>query len=214
MKLATEAPTALHVIDVLKEPDDAVRDGMIDELAATVAQGDPVGFPILPPLELPLGTEKELEVITAVKLFLTEVFHCQRCGACCTSLNLEGVVLERRDLPLLARRKGLSRRDFSDRYTAKYDLDRPPELKHVVCDRKLVVPCTFHTVEASTGKAACLAYDIRPYACRMWPVGYEGSDLDEKVFLVTITTACPEALPTVKRHYKSWHQLWEHQGWT
>lgn len=117
--------------------------------------------PATPPLPEPLRGKR---VLAGGETFC---FDCRSDRACFTQCCSDvSIVLTPADVLALARRTGLSTREFLDRHTLM-PITRELHLP-VVMLRMGAAPekaCPF------VGPAGCSVYDARPWACRMYPVG-------------------------------------------
>ena len=91
-------------------------------------------------------------------------FSCTMCGNCCTG-PAGYVLVSAEEAGALARRLGLTRAAFLDRYTrlTRYGLS----LNEVETEHGL--DCVFLDREKVSGKAVCGVYEDRPAQCRTWP---------------------------------------------
>ncbi len=91
-------------------------------------------------------------------------FACTQCGNCCT--GVPGFVLVSDDeVAALARRLGVTKAQFIDRYTHMLDEGRS------LTERKTSFgfDCVFLDRDTIPGKAVCGVYEDRPKQCRTWP---------------------------------------------
>jgi uncharacterized protein len=91
-------------------------------------------------------------------------FACTMCGNCCT--GPEGYILvNEEEIEALAKRLGLPRDEFVERYTHKMYLGRSLNEKLTSFGQD----CVFLDREKIPGKAVCGVYEDRPRQCRTWP---------------------------------------------
>ena len=91
-------------------------------------------------------------------------FSCTMCGNCCS--GPEGYVLvDDAEAAALAKRLGISVREFAERYTRATSAGR--SLTERVTEHGN--DCVFLDREKMPGKAVCGVYEDRPKQCRTWP---------------------------------------------
>ncbi len=90
---------------------------------------------------------------------LLAVSYCQRCGWCCISYN-KGVPVFENELRLISNHSKYSY-DFLKSNTVMYKNAEGREVRY------LPQPCMFYQ------KGECQIYNIRPFHCRIYPLGRE-----------------------------------------
>jgi Fe-S-cluster containining protein len=110
------------------------------------------------------------------------LFHCQRCGTCCTTGN--PIRLRPEDAVALAKHLKIPLQKARKKYTIP-DPDKPG-----VLDFKDILPCKFYDSSAQS----CKIYVARPWSCRIFPfLGIYGSE-DR----VLVKESCPGSMETMR----------------
>lgn len=98
------------------------------------------------------------------------LFKCKQCGKCCNGLR-GGVLLYPDEIPRLADKAHLSKRQFKDRHTYVKD-----------GKRFLNLPCLFY-------KDGCSIYPDRPEVCMEYPLNK--TYVKDSKHYMTVGMACP-----------------------
>ncbi len=111
---------------------------------------------------------KESMTMENVRYYLGK-FKCQRCkDSCCTKVTA-GIILKPEEVESLAGLKGLSKKQFKERYTFTKD-----------GNRFMVAPCPFYEEGID-----CTIHSHRPQVCRQYPFNRSHNGC------ITINPNCP-----------------------
>src|ERR1019366_2088164 len=93
-------------------------------------------------------------------------YECTMCGKCCraTKETKDNLVLSlsREESRVIAKRIGVSQRDFLQKYTEQFETE-------LALRWKLLPDGTYACHFLNTETNQCTIYDIAPYQCRSWP---------------------------------------------
>ena len=111
-------------------------------------------------------------------------FRCTMCGNCCTGA-LGTVAIDDAEIDALARRLGIAREAFIERYT------KPMETGRSLVEKLTAFgwDCVFLDRTSVPGKAVCGLYEDRPLQCRTWP--FWKQNLESERAWNRASAACP-----------------------
>jgi len=92
----------------------------------------------------------------SVDLFIA-AFKCRRCGKCCKGPLLDGITVMPSEVRRISRHLRISETAFMNKYVAA---------KKAFRYGLMAYPCPFGE------EGACSIYDIRPLACRLFPIDF------------------------------------------
>ena len=108
-------------------------------------------------------------------------FSCQQCGRCCAGEGEGFVFLYEKELPLIAKRLGITIQEFVTKYVDVINSEYKVLDKNLNHTKKKVFlnsmvlkqdeqdgSCVF--LDSKTN--FCTIYDVRPYQCRSWPLWF------------------------------------------
>ena len=96
-----------------------------------------------------------------------ELFECQRCGICCTGIELP---YDPKSIFEIAKFLKLTIKEVIEAYYGRLSEDG----KSLEFEEHKRMPCPFLTNEPNM-KKSCRIYPVRPYACRDYPFDTMGS---------------------------------------
>ena len=95
-----------------------------------------------------------------------ELFECQRCGICCTGIELP---YDPKSIFEIAEFLGLTIKNTIEKYYGRMSEDG----KSWESEENKRKPCPFLTTD-SYGKNSCQIHTVKPYGCRLYPFDSTG----------------------------------------
>jgi Fe-S-cluster containining protein len=96
-----------------------------------------------------------------------DLFKCQRCGKCCTDIDLP---YDKKSFFEIADFLGLTTEETIDKYYGKISQDG----KYLEFDEHKRNPCPFLIAE-DDGKSSCYIHPVKPDGCRLYPFDSTGT---------------------------------------